>query len=76
MMNEVTLKQCLGVAATTELETSDFFTLAHAAEQLQGCQHLCNPMPAMHQEHPTVLPCAGAECLSVRNASQPHSQFA
>ena len=56
MTNKITLKQCLGIEATSEFEPDDCFALAHAAEQLECCQHLCNPMPAIHQAHPKDLP--------------------
>ena len=46
----ITLEQCLGVEATTEFEPWDILTTAHAAQQLQCCQHLCNPMPAVMKE--------------------------
>ena len=45
-----TLKQYLCVQPAAEFKTSDFFTPAHAAQQLQCGQHLCNPVPAVCQE--------------------------
>lgn len=51
----VTFEQCGGAGFAAEGEPLDFFTFAHASEQLVRCQNLSYPIPA-HSKQACVEP--------------------
>lgn len=69
------MEQSLGIEAATELEPQDFFSPAHAAQQLERCQHLCNPVPARGGARPLLfLQNKPMQVLTSTHASnQPHT---